>query len=164
MKPKFENYFCRVSPDFTYKLPSWYKNSEEAKFPWKSPSASSGFSFQPLAAKIGNYSYNDRNIFQPYELFRVIIHSPKELPYRASFHFFFERLDFITIYVQTQFEMIDQDLRSWPPEKRNCFLEGEKKLKFFNIYTKINCEHECLSEASLKACGCVPFYMIRKFS
>lgn len=66
------------------------------------------------------------------------------------------------ILVTPKLQLIDNILKSWQPEKRGCFLEHEKDLKYFRIYTKVNCEHECLSEATLKTCGCVPFYMISK--
>lgn len=45
---------------------------------------------------------------------------------------------------------------------RNCYLPEEKKLKFFKVYNKINCEHECQAELTLKSCGCVQFFMIRE--
>ena len=45
--------------------------------------------------------------------------------------------------------------------RRNCFLYQEKKLKFFKVYTKNNCENECLADFMLSNCGCVEFFMIR---
>ena len=48
--------------------------------------------------------------------------------------------------------------------RRNCYLENEKLLKFFKIYTKNNCENECMSAFMLSRCGCVEFFMIRNSS
>jgi amiloride-sensitive sodium channel len=48
--------------------------------------------------------------------------------------------------------------------RRNCYLENEKTLKFFKVYTKNNCENECLSDFMLNRCGCVEFFMIRNSS
>ena len=45
---------------------------------------------------------------------------------------------------------------------RRCYLKDEKQLEFFNVYTKTNCEHECLTQLTLKSCGCVQFFMARK--
>lgn len=103
-------------------------------------------------------------MFQPIDLYRVIIHNSEELPYRTGHHYFFERQDVATIDVGTKLTIIDKALESWTPEQRNCLMEDEKKLKFFKIYSKVNCEHECLSQASLDICGCIPFYMIREFN
>lgn len=44
--------------------------------------------------------------------------------------------------------------------RRNCYLKHERQLKFFKIYTKNNCEQECLSNFTVKTCGCAQFYMI----
>lgn len=48
--------------------------------------------------------------------------------------------------------------------RRSCYVEGEKNLKFFKIYTKTNCEHECLSDFMLDKCGCVEFFMVRNYT
>lgn len=56
--------------------------------------------------------------------------------------------------------MIDDEVRKMSIAKRNCFLENERKLKYFTIYTKSNCEQECLSLMIAKKCRCVPFYLI----
>ena len=48
--------------------------------------------------------------------------------------------------------------------RRNCYLEDEKVLKFFKIYTKNNCENECLTNFMISRCGCVEFFMIRNSS
>lgn len=39
----------------------------------------------------------------------------------------------------------------------------EKPLIYFKVYTQSNCILECLTNATLKKCGCVSFYMPRKF-
>lgn len=109
-----------------------------------------------------SYRQDDRNMFQPLDFFRVIIHSPEELPYRSGHHYFHGRHEGAFIDVVTEKKKIDEVMESWTPEQRNCFMEHEKKLKFYKIYTKANCEHECLSHAMLRACSCVPFYIIRE--
>lgn len=55
----------------------------------------------------------------------------------------------------------DEDLIKFDIEKRHCLFQGEKKLRFFKIYSKKNCEVECLSNYTKKMCDCVPFYSIR---
>jgi acid-sensing ion channel, other len=60
-------------------------------------------------------------------------------------------------------EMIktDDDLRSFPVSERQCYMEGERTLKFFKKYSVRNCEMECISIVTSEMCGCVPFYLIR---
>lgn len=105
--------------------------------------------------------YHKSNIFQPVDGILVIVHSPDEYPLNNEQHLriAYEELNTFTFY--PEMFLIDDELKLWPVEKRNCFLDGEKKLFFFKIYTKNNCEHECLFFLMLKKCGCVPFYLIR---
>ena len=55
----------------------------------------------------------------------------------------------------------DEDLRSFSVSDRQCFMDGERKLKFFKKYSIKKCEMECLSFHTLEKCSCVTFYMIR---
>lgn len=63
-------------------------------------------------------------------------------------------------HITNSWEMKDERVLKWHPFswrnhfsesqipflrfRRNCFFEGEKKLRFFKQYTKYNCEQECL--------------------
>jgi Amiloride-sensitive sodium channel len=58
----------------------------------------------------------------------------------------------------------DDALREFSPETRKCYFEGEKPLKFFKSYTKLNCEWDCKANAMVKDCGCVHYNMPRENS
>lgn len=45
--------------------------------------------------------------------------------------------------------------------RRGCLFSRERHLKFFQIYTKCNCEIECISNYTHSKCGCVQFHMPR---
>lgn len=45
--------------------------------------------------------------------------------------------------------------------RRNCYFEDERKLKYFNKYTKVNCAEECVTNSTLEICKCVRFYFVR---
>lgn len=51
------------------------------------------------------------------------------------------------------------DARKYDPKVRQCFFNSERKLKFFKVYTRSNCEYECLANFTKKRCGCVKFMM-----
>lgn len=55
----------------------------------------------------------------------------------------------------------DNSLKTLAPSDRSCYFEDERKLQFFKVYTKHNCEIECLVNATQAACGCVPFFIVR---
>jgi acid-sensing ion channel, other len=46
--------------------------------------------------------------------------------------------------------------------RRNCYFEYERKLKYFNKYTKHNCLQECLTNSTVEMCSCVPSFYVRK--
>ena len=56
----------------------------------------------------------------------------------------------------------DESLKKFAPKKRNCFFEGERTLKMFKIYSRRNCEQECLTNfyLELNQTQCVPYYVI----
>lgn len=140
---------CRVSKDFHY------SNDITAIF----------YGGKPLSMYInGNKgrTYNDSNIFQPLNGFQIFIHNPNEFLTQSSYNTFQGFEHFNIFKILPEINLIADELKSWPIQKRNCLLHNERKLKHFRIYTKNNCELECLSLAADEACGCVPFYLILK--
>jgi amiloride-sensitive sodium channel len=53
------------------------------------------------------------------------------------------------------------ELQKYDVKYRQCYFDGEKKLKFFKIYTEKNCKFECLTNLTLTKHGCVRYYMPR---
>jgi acid-sensing ion channel, other len=49
------------------------------------------------------------------------------------------------IVLEPKITKSDESLQSIAPATRKCYFEGERKLKFFKIYTQSNCELECES-------------------
>lgn len=45
--------------------------------------------------------------------------------------------------------------------RRACYFDGERKLRFFKLYTQTNCFHECKSNYSAELCKCVHVGMPR---
>lgn len=93
--------------------------------------------------------------------FYFILHLPSEIP--TPFHNFIP----VGYGSKTSAKLVskshrtDNGLRKFPPKIRNCYFDGEKKLKFFKSYSKAHCQLECFVEATLKVCGCVLFWMPR---
>jgi acid-sensing ion channel, other len=97
-----------------------------------------------------------------------LVHSPFELP--GSY----ELLEMVEFGFNYDFDVLitpeviktDPDLISYTPEKRGCYFEGEKKLKYFKVYTRRNCEFECLADNlhNNPKLNCTPFFMVREDS
>lgn len=110
-------------------------------------------------------TYSSSNLFQPLYGVPIFIHSPDEfLAQSVDRQFHQKDTSGNYLEIKPEITLIADELKSWSVKARNCLLPGEKKLKFFRIYTKANCEQECLSKATYEACGCVPFYLIRKLN
>jgi acid-sensing ion channel, other len=95
-----------------------------------------------------------------------IVHSPFELP--ESFDDFkYYQYDFgktFDVLITPKVIVTDKALISVLPEKRNCYFDGERELKFYKIYTKVNCEMECYAEYLHRAINCTPYYLPREES
>jgi acid-sensing ion channel, other len=93
--------------------------------------------------------------------FICFIHRPNELPSDASAHFYHD-YNYTDVVIYPQQTLISDEVRQMSIQRRNCYLEHEKSLELFQVYSKQNCEHECQSSAFARRCGCVPFYLLSK--
>lgn len=93
----------------------------------------------------------------------LVIHPPSEHPLSLSRadSFEFESGKLIEVLITPEVILTDEALKALEFKDRSCYMGGEKQLKFYKTYTTRNCEIECISNHSLKACGCVPFDVIR---
>jgi amiloride-sensitive sodium channel len=130
--------------------------------PYKMPSLDIALSINVRFRKFFNYKYNYNNSLQPLAMMRVIAHSPYELTSYMGQEFIHTSIEISSVVVEPEIQMIDGSLHSLSPHTRNCFLSSEKTLKYFKVYTRRNCEQECLSAMIYSRCKCVPFYVIRE--
>lgn len=91
--------------------------------------------------------------------FKIALHTPGEFP-RFEKHFF--QIPFgqnLMLSVKPQVITTSENLNLYSPQKRQCYFDGEKRLKYFKMYSQSNCEFECLTEYTKAICGCVKFSM-----
>lgn len=77
--------------------------------------------------------------------FRLVLHTPDEFPQPGSQ---FYQISFNTmsmINVQPKVMSTADEMRHYTPEKRQCFFEDDKKLKFYKHYAQANCKLERLA-------------------
>ncbi|XP_070504703.1 pickpocket protein 28-like [Chironomus tepperi] len=93
--------------------------------------------------------------------YKIIFHLPNEIP--TPFHdeyfisFDYERMMTLTAKSFRN----DPEMKKYAPESRRCYFDGERNLKYFKSYTKAHCDYECMTNYTLKQCGCVKFSMPR---
>lgn len=92
-----------------------------------------------------------------------LVHSPFETPFFMNNEdaLEFEGGKLIEVFITPTVISTDSDLKSLDFTERSCYIEGEKYLRFFQVYTEKNCEVECFSNTTNTECGCVPFYIAR---
>lgn len=61
--------------------------------------------------------------------------------------------------IYAEWTRVGDTLRRFKPNQRKCFYTDERRLRFFKIYTKTNCEVECLANFTKNLCACVNFAM-----
>lgn len=94
-----------------------------------------------------------------------IVHSPHELASSydntklCEFHFGYD----LDVLITPEIIHADPSLAQFEPMERNCYFAGEKKLKFFKVYTRRNCQFECLADYLFKEpfMNCSRFFMVR---
>lgn len=95
--------------------------------------------------------------------FRVYLHQSSELPWAHHQSYDVDIKQILTLNVIPMRIIASKKLKSaYSAERRRCYFDGERQLKFFRYYTKRNCELECWVNMTLKHCGCVQFWMPRE--
>ncbi|XP_075146228.1 ripped pocket [Haematobia irritans] len=95
----------------------------------------------------------------PVQGFKVLLHSPDDVPLVSKQ---FVRIPMgreVLIAVKPNMITTSSGIAEYPPHRRQCYLNSERSLRFFKVYTQNNCELECLTNYTLKTCGCVKFSM-----
>ncbi|XP_039448581.1 pickpocket protein 28-like [Culex pipiens pallens] len=92
--------------------------------------------------------------------YKVQLHAPTDYPSLSNY--IQVPLDQeVSVEVIPHLALTTNSIRHYSPDRRNCFFQEERKLRFFSVYSQANCELECLSNYTVKLCGCTRFSMPR---
>ncbi|CAG9804614.1 unnamed protein product [Chironomus riparius] len=94
-------------------------------------------------------------------VFSFYIHLPNEIMLPSHQDYIVEFKKKADVLLTAKSYTTNEGMRKFPPRSRGCYFEGEKLLKYFKAYTKAHCEFECMTNYTLKECGCVKFSMPR---
>lgn len=92
----------------------------------------------------------------------MLLHNPAEIPRLGERYFRAPLSQEVVLAVKPDMMTTSPALISYSSERRQCFFPKERKLAYFKVYTQRNCELECLTNLTLKECGCVSYYMPRE--
>jgi amiloride-sensitive sodium channel len=134
----------------------YVRHDDENAFPYRIVSDSSvEFVLRLSRNESSNFCPRLRNSY------KVIFHVPNEMPTKFHDYIYVSTGMQFFISMEAKFHSHDASLRSYSPVMRRCYFDGERKLRFFSAYTKAHCDLECLTNFTLRACGCVKFSMPR---
>lgn len=117
-----------------------------------------------LNADIVDWSWNYDCESPTTRSFDVFLHRPDEI--RKAF---FRPLEVevgkkVIVLITPNVIVTSKNLEVFSSQNRRCYYNWERQLKYFNIYTKGNCEQECFVNYTIAKCGCVKYSMPRKIS
>ncbi|XP_063918109.1 pickpocket protein 28-like [Zophobas morio] len=95
---------------------------------------------------------------QGYDGFKIIIHHPAEFPTSSTSSIYIGSIDSYFVWIKPEITLTSKDLKSLSFRRRKCYYSNERRLRFFKFYTMEYCKLECLTNYTLKLCGCVPYY------
>ncbi|XP_055599041.1 pickpocket protein 28-like [Uranotaenia lowii] len=98
----------------------------------------------------------------PVQGFKILLHPSGEYPQVSKQYFRVPLHQEVIISVKPQMITTSEGLRDYAPHRRQCYFHHERHLKYFQVYTQQNCELECITNYTLRSCGCVKFSMPRE--
>ncbi|CAH1984991.1 unnamed protein product [Acanthoscelides obtectus] len=93
--------------------------------------------------------------------FRVTLHTPMRIPRPSQQYFRVPLNQEVLAAIRPDMILTSTSVKMYNPKKRECYFPQEKTLKYFKIYTSMNCKLECLTNYTLYYCGCVNYFMPR---
>ncbi|KAF5270640.1 hypothetical protein FQA39_LY01378 [Lamprigera yunnana] len=91
----------------------------------------------------------------------IILHQPAQVPITKGGYFRVGLNQDVMAAVRPNMMRTSDELKKYTAHERNCHFVTDKQLRFFKVYNQQDCLLECLTNHTLKACGCVEFYMPR---
>lgn len=96
------------------------------------------------------------------ERFKVFLHSPFEIPSNQHQSYDMDISQIVTLSVRPRVVLASDNIKTaYTAKQRRCYFNSEKKLRYFRIYSKRNCEIECLANITIAKCSCTPFWLPR---
>ncbi|XP_039442675.1 pickpocket protein 28-like [Culex pipiens pallens] len=108
-----------------------------------------------------NVSDMDNLCSNTFQGFRVMLHMPVEYPELNLRSFRMPLEQEVVVSVIPEVVKTSPEVRSYTPERRQCYYSKERYLRFFRMYSLENCQMECLTNYTIQRCGCVKYSMPR---
>ncbi|GAB0099612.1 pickpocket protein 28 [Sergentomyia squamirostris] len=135
------------------------KDAKLDTFPFRFVNGGTGNSLElALTTNPTDYDFLCEGPFQGYN---ILINTPVEVPSVNGGYIRAPSNQETLIMLKPHLIHTSDALRSYEPSGRQCYYEAERYLRFFRVYTQLNCEMECVINYTLTECGCTPFHLPR---
>jgi amiloride-sensitive sodium channel len=94
--------------------------------------------------------------------FQALLHNPNDFPIVVNQYFRVPLDRDVVVGIKPNVMNTSTQLRSYAPERRQCYFTTERHLLHFSKYTQGNCDLECYTNYTLKKCSCVAYFMPRE--
>lgn len=91
--------------------------------------------------------------------FVIYLHTQGERLHLNTHYFKTYPSERISILIKPTLITTSDGLRSYTPNQRQCYFNYERRLQFYQIYTKMNCLLECFASYMKSTFGCVIYDM-----
>lgn len=137
----------------SWNLEDGYISKDPEAFPYR---ASGGGKNGGLKFHILQKTPRDKKLFK--KGYKMSLHLPCEVP-RIDRNYYRIPFDKSVTLIVSPSMMITESLKNYDVQTRQCHFQSEQILKRFNMYTRSNCELECLADFIQKSCNCTPYYI-----
>ncbi|XP_067634317.1 pickpocket protein 28 [Eurosta solidaginis] len=158
----FNNFFDPDLPRYNNITGNWSLDNGYVKQGYNSypqrtvfSSARNGF-FAYLQGLEHNFEYACRTFKQGYKVFLT---SPESVPVTTGNYILVPHGDEVMVSVLPHYVISTENLHDFSPEKRQCYFNDERYLRYFRFYSQSNCQVECLTNFTISKCGCAKFWM-----
>ncbi|XP_061397734.1 pickpocket protein 28-like [Musca vetustissima] len=103
-----------------------------------------------------NFDYTCRTFKQGYKVF---LNSPESVPLTTGNYILVSHDEEVWLSVLPQYVTSTEDTHQFGPDKRQCYFNDERYLRYFKFYSQSNCQTECLANYTISKCGCAKFWM-----
>ncbi|XP_055527825.1 pickpocket protein 28-like [Wyeomyia smithii] len=107
-----------------------------------------------------NETFNNSNCAN-FSTVAVYLHNAVDFPYKGRSAIFVEPGRIVDVTVKPVVKLSPNILKYYSSESVKCYFEGQRKLRFFKIYSQENCELECRINYFLEKKKCALAYMPR---
>ncbi|XP_013104729.2 pickpocket protein 28-like [Stomoxys calcitrans] len=112
--------------------------------------------FAVMMGQERNFDNTCRSLKQGYKVF---LNSPESVPLTTGNYILVPHDDEVLVSVLPQYITSTENLLQFGPDKRQCYFNNERYLRFFKSYSQSNCQIECLANFTINKCGCAKFWM-----